>query len=112
MFRDRFAFLAEAFTGQGGFAPRVTWLWETQSTTDQQGNVIPTVRRVPKLAAPCHLVPYPREGVEKFASRAALAVYENHLRDACERFCGFLGRRLPLRDGIDAPLVQLLLHLA
>lgn len=108
--RERFAFLAEAFHGLGGFAPLVSWEWERLTTKDQDGNTLTAARRVPKLAQPCHLVPYPREGVEKFAARAAVAVYENHLREACERFVGFLGRRLPMRAGVDAPLVQLLLQ--
>lgn len=104
----RFAFLAEAFDGSGGFAPCVTWEDQTITTKDQAGAPLYATRRVPKLAAPCHLVPYPRESAEKFASRAAVAVYENHLREACERFIGYLGRRRPVRDGIDAPLTALL----
>lgn len=104
----RFAFLAEAFEGDGGFTPRVTWEDQSVATKDQAGTTIYATRRVPKLAAPCHLVPYPRESAEKFASRAAVAVYENHLREACERFIGYLGRRRPVRDGIDAPLTALL----
>ena len=107
--QNRFSFLAEAFDGVGGFAPRVLWEHQLVYTTDQQGHQISTTRRVPKLSAPCHLVPYPRESVEKFAARAAVGTYENHLREACERFIGFLGRRHPLRNGTDSPLVGLLL---
>jgi len=107
--QQRFSFLAEAFDGCGGFAPRVTWEDQLLTTTDQQGNLISATRRVPKTSGPCHLVPYPRESAEKFAARAAVAVYENHLREACERFVGYLGRRRPMRDGVDAPLTQLML---
>jgi hypothetical protein len=99
--RARFAFLAEAFDGCGGFTPSVEW--QTQVQPDS------SARRVPFKAAPCHLVPYPRESAAKFAGRCAVAVYENHLRSACEKFLGFLGRRRPQRDGIDAPLAALLL---
>lgn len=108
--RERFALLAEAFDGAGGFAPRVTWADESVSTKDQFGHETYATRRVPKLASPCYIVPHPRESPEKFAARAAVAVYENHLREACERFVGYLGRRRPLRNGTDAPLVQLLLN--
>ena len=106
----RFAFLAEAFHGTGGFAPQV--LWESQAITTKaaDGTPMQAIRRVPKLAAPCHIVPHPRESPEKYAARAAVAVYENHLREACERFIGYLSRRRPIRDGVDAPLVQLLLE--
>jgi hypothetical protein len=107
--RQRFSFLAEAFNGDGGFAPRVIWENQLVTSVDQFGNQIVSTRRVPKTAGPCHLVPYTRESAEKFAARAAVAVYENHLREACERFIGYLGRRRPMRTGVDAPLVQLLL---
>lgn len=107
--KQRFTFLAEAFHGVGGFAPQVLWESQAVTTKTADGTPIQAIRRVPKLAAPCHLVPHPRESPERFAARAAVAVYENHLREACERFVGFLGRRRPVRDGVDAPLVQLLL---
>lgn len=106
---QRFAFLAEAFDGSGGFAPEVSWQNETISTTDQAGNALIAIRRVPKLAGPCYLVPHSREGAEKFAGRCALAVYENHLRDACDRYISFLARRRPMRTGTEAPLTQLLI---
>ena len=106
----RFSFLAEAFDGTGGFAPHVLWEYQTLTITDQAGNPLSTLRRVPKLAGPCHLVPHSREGAEKFAGRCALAVYENHLREACDRYISFLSRRRPMRTGLDAPLVQLLIE--
>jgi len=53
-----------------------------------------------------HLIPYPRESAEKFASRVACATYENHLRSACERFAAYLSRKSPSRQGADNPLVQ------
>jgi hypothetical protein len=95
--RDRFAFLHEAFEGCGGFAPLIKW------TPQSDGKSIPAV------SGPCYLVPYVRESVEKYAARAASATYENHLREACERFVGYLGRKRPQRQGTDAPLVELLL---
>jgi len=105
----RFQFLAEAFHGVGGFAPRIVWVDETVQVRDPGGNTTQAVRRVPKMAGPCHLVPHPRESPEKFAARAATASYENHLREACERFVGYLGRRRPMRQGTESPLAQLLL---
>lgn len=107
--QGRFTFLAEAFQGVGGFAPRVTWRTDRTTTTTPDGRTVTSTRRVPELASSCHLVPYLRESDEKYAGRCAVAVYENHLREACERFVGFLGRRRPMRQGVDAPLVQLLL---
>lgn len=108
--RARFHFLAEALGGLGGFAPRVRWEDETISTTAQDGTTQTATRRVPKTAAPCYLVQYPRESAEKYAGRCAVAVYENHLHDACSRFASYLARRRPLRDGTDSPLVDLLLQ--
>jgi len=105
----RFAFLAEALHGTGGFAPQVRWEDERVQTKTQDGTVITAWRRVPKTAGACHLVPHVRESAEKFAGRCAVAVYENHLRQACERFASFLARRRPLRDGADTPLAALLL---
>ncbi|ODU07993.1 MAG: hypothetical protein ABS84_14885 [Rubrivivax sp. SCN 71-131] len=109
--RKRFAFLAEAMSGNGGFRPSVSVAWEAQeiSTKDSAGNVMQAIRRVPKIAAPCHLVPYQRESAERYAARAAVAHYENHLREACERFISYLGRRRPMRTGTEAPLVHLLI---
>lgn len=106
---QRFAFLAEALNADGGFAPQVTWENETITTTDQAGNPLSAIRRVPKLAGPCHLVPHSREGAEKFAGRCALAVYENHLADACDRYIAFLSRRRPMRTKTEAPLTKLLI---
>lgn len=105
----RFAYLAEAFAGTGGFAPRVKWADERVELRDATGGVTHAYRRVPRMVGPCHLIPHPRESPEKFAARAAVTVYENHLREACERFVGYLGRRKPIRDGVDSPLVKLLL---
>lgn len=104
---DRFEFLAQALDGVGGFRPRVRWVDESVAVKDQHGGVSYATRRVPKTAGPCHLVPHPRESPEKFAGRAAGAVYENHLREACERFVSYLGRRQPVRDGLDAPLTRI-----
>jgi len=96
--KARFEFLAQAFNGEGGFAPNIKW----QAGDD--GKSTPTV------SGPCFLVPYVRESGVKYAARAACAVYENHLREACERFVGYLGRKKPQREGIEAPLVELLLN--
>jgi hypothetical protein len=90
---QRFTFLAEALTGSGGFAPRVYF------DTDNAG-----MRKPTRLLTDCHLVPYPRENASKFAARAAVAVYENHLRSACENFTGYLARRKPQRDTGGNPL--------
>lgn len=104
---ERFRFLAEAFDGSGGFRPRVTWHDETVSVRSQTGAVTNATRRVPKIAGPCHLVPHQRESAEKFAARAAVAVYVNHLREACERFSSYLGRRPASRQGADGLLAGL-----
>ena len=90
----RFTFLAEALNASGGFAPQIA------TTTDSNGLTKPT-----GIAGACHLVPYPRESAIKFAGRAAIAVYENHLRSAVERFVGHIGRRAPVREGLDNPLL-------
>lgn len=107
--RERFIFLFEALNGEGGFKPRVTWDDATLVTKDSSGNNVTAVRRVPKTAGPSHLVPHQRESVERYAARCALAVYENHLREACERFTNFIARRKPKRARTESPLVQLML---
>lgn len=91
---ERFTFLAEALNGSGGFAPRVLF------TVDGSGLSKPYA-----VTSRCHLVPYPRESGLKFAARAAVAVYENHLRAACERFVGYIVKRSPVRDGLAHPLI-------
>ena len=90
---DRFAFIAEALDASGGFKPGVVY------STDDGGLVKPS-----SVSGSCYLVPYPRESMAKFAARAAVAVYENHLRSACERFVGYIVRKPPQRDGADGPL--------
>lgn len=104
--RERFAFLAEALDGSGGFCPRVSWF--TESLVDSNGNT--TTKQTPRLHGPTHLVRYQRETETRFAARNAIAVYENHLASAVSRFCGFLGRRSPARNGVDAPLVRLMIE--
>jgi len=94
----RFKFLAHALDGTGGFAPAVTWTWDEEHK-----------RTTGRVLGDSYLVRYAREGEDKFASRNAVAVYENHLRSACERYVGFLGRRSPMRTGTDGPLSMLLL---
>ena len=89
----RFAFLAEALNGNGGFAPLVNM------DSDLSG-----MKKPVRVASYCHLVPYPRENAQKFAARAAVAVYENHLRSACENFTGYIARRKPQRDTGANPL--------
>jgi len=90
-YRQRFEFLAEALNGSGGFAPCV----QTYSVDNR-----------PQTAQRSYLVPYPRETADKYAARAAVAVYENHLRAACERFAGYITKRKPLRDGLNNPLIN------
>lgn len=92
---DRFAFVADALNAAGGFAPKVTW------AKDDSGLSKPVI-----VSGSCYLVPYPRESKEKFAARAAVAVYENHLRSAAERFVGYLTAKPPRRDGADGPLAE------
>jgi len=65
-----------------------------------------TLRKPISVLGDCHLVPYPRESEDKYASRAACAVYENHLLTSCERFSAYLGRKSPARTGTDNPLVS------
>lgn len=92
---ERFQFVAHALNASGGFAPVVT------SRMDDAGMVKPV-----SVAGECYLVPYPRESEAKYAGRVAVAVYENHLRIACERFVGYLARKPPTRDNVDGPLAK------
>lgn len=96
--RTRYAELAHALDGTGGYAPAISW------TTTDDG-----LRKPAGVTGACNLVPYPRESAEKFAARAACAVYENHLLQACARFTAYLGRRSPQRQGADGPLTQALI---
>lgn len=96
--KRRFQFLAEALNAEGGLAPKVTW-------TKTDGGVTTAT-----LYGPSYLVRYPRESDSKYGSRNALAKYENHLSSACKRFAGFLSRRRPVRDGIEKPLVKLMVE--
>lgn len=90
----RYQFLSEALNGSGGFLPTVVY---------EQSNGLP---RPVRVAGPCHVVPHPRESAEKYAPRVACTFYENHLRQACERFAAYLSRKSPSRQGVDAPLAQ------
>ncbi len=90
----RYQFLSEALDGTGGFLPTVAY-----GPSDG-------LDRPVKVLGPCHVVPHPRESAEKYAARVACAVYENHLRQACERFAAYLSRKSPSRQGADAPLAQ------
>lgn len=91
----RFSFIADALDGDGGFSPIVRWEKDTTGL-DKPASV----------DGVCYLVPHPRETLKKYAARCAVAVYENHLRSACERFVGYLAKRPPLRSGVDGPLAQ------
>lgn len=82
-YRNLFDLAGQALDGRGGFRPA--------------------------LGDGSHLVRHTREGDDKFKARNALATYENHMRQACDRFAAFLGRRKPQRQGTDAPLVQAML---
>jgi len=96
--RARFRFLASALNAEGGFAPRVAW------TRTEQGVSTAT------LIGTSELVRYPRESDAKFGARNALAKYQNHLHSACKRFAGFMSRRRPVRDGVEKPLVKLMVE--
>lgn len=100
--RERFLFLATALDGSGGFRPRV----RTTLVDAPDGQT----REVPELVGPCYLDRYPRESAEKLAGRAKVAQYINHLDRAVGRFTSFLGRRRPLRSGVDGPLMRLLVQ--
>lgn len=105
--KHRFAFLATAFEATGGFAPVVTW---AQEAVKDEDDAVTGYLTVPQLTGDSQLIRYPRESDAKFAQRNAVAVYENHLREACERFVGYLGRKAPQRENVDAPLVKLLIN--
>lgn len=105
--KRRFAFLADAYHATGGFAPEV--MWSQTPVTDESGAVTGYITNA-SLSGPTELVRYPRESDNKFAARNAVAVYENHLESAVARFVGFLGRRLPTREGADSPLVNLMVE--
>ena len=96
--KRRYAFLAEAMEGAGGFAPTVTY------------QPIGGIDKPASVWGKCHLVPYPRESAEKFAARDACAVYENHLLKVVGRFVSYLSRKRPVRTDADSPLVTLLLN--
>ena len=96
----RFEFLSDALHGRGGFAPDIFWTYDSTGTMQKPERVI----------GPCYLFPYPRESQQKFAARAACATYESHLREACERFTAYLGRKAPNRANADSPLVQMLVN--
>lgn len=90
---DRFAFIAEALDASGGFDPRVTYTLDDSLLSKPSG-----------VTGPCYLIPYPRESLAKFAARVAVAVYENHLRSAAERFVGYIVAKPPHRQNADGPL--------
>lgn len=92
---DRFSFIADALNAAGGFRPVVTY------TLDDSGLAKPA-----NVSGSCYLVPYPRESLTKFAARAVVAVYENHLRSASEKFVGYLAKKPPTRTGADGPLTS------
>lgn len=92
---DQFVFIADALNAEGGFKPTVI------QAADENGLTKPS-----SVMAPCYLVPYPRESLQKYAARAAVAVYENHLAPACERFVAHLARNPPLRADADGPLTK------
>lgn len=96
---DRFQFIAEALDACGGFKPQVIY------RQDENCLIKPD-----SIAGTTYLVPYPRESMLKFAARCAVSVYENHLRTACERFNGFLGRKQPQRSGTDGQAASMLLE--
>lgn len=93
---QRFVFIADALNAAGGFAPTVRW----EKVSDDGNITKPTA-----VSGYSYLVPYPRESMTKFAARAAVAVYENHLRSSCERFVGYLTSKPPRRERTDGPLV-------
>lgn len=96
---SRFKFLAEALEGSGGFAPRIHYALNPENLSKPS-----------HVVGSCHLVPYPRESQEKYAARAACAVYENHLKRAASRFVNFISRKGPSRDGLDNPLMQVVVN--
>lgn len=105
--RKRFAFLAEALEGVGGFAPVTSWA--VVSAGDTTTTPPTPARQGYLLHSGSHLVRYPRESDEKYAARNALALYENHLAEAVDRFVGFLSRKSPSRLDADGPLTELML---
>lgn len=97
MFFDtsRFRFIAEALDASGGFRPQINY------EQDSTGLWKPTT-----VSAGSYLTPYPRESAKKFAARAAVAVYQNHLRESTERFVGYMAKKPPARDKTNGDLVQ------
>lgn len=92
--KTRFTFLSHAMNGSGGFAPEISY----------GGNG--GISRPTGVAGDCYITPHQRESKDKYAQRVACAVYENHLRQACERFAAYLSRKAPSRAGTESPLVQ------
>ena len=93
--KTRFNFLADAMTGSGGFAPVISY-----------GSGSSGISRPTGVSSECYITPHQRESKDKYAQRVACAVYENHLRQACERFAAYLSRKAPSRAGTESPLVQ------
>lgn len=94
---DRFKFLSEALNGSGGFAP--------PPRADLQANPTGVVPQYDRALS--YLVRYPRESLEKFARRRAVAWYTHDLRSACARFTGHLFSRGVSRE-IENPLLSLI----
>ncbi len=103
--KRRFALLAEAYAAEGGFSPQISTAGEWVQIKKDDGTASQVWRNFYRLDGPCHLVQYPRESDEKYAARAAVSVYENHLLEAVDRFVGYLGRRPPMRSGLESPLL-------
>lgn len=95
---NRFNFLAQALEGLGQFMPQVQY-------AQSDG-----LQRPSKVSGDCAIVPHPRESPDKYAARVDCAVYENHLRSACERFAAYLARKSPSRQGIENPFVGYFLN--
>lgn len=97
---ELFKKISEALHSSGGFTPQVQWSFDSSGT----------MRKPERIYGDCYLTPYPRENLQKYAARAACATYESHVREACERFTAYLGRKAPHRSGVDGPLAQMLIN--
>lgn len=91
--RSRFKEIADALYGEGVYCPVVS--------TNSDG--------IATQVSSCALVRYPREGVEKYARRAQIAWYENHMSSACDRFVGYIAKKSASRSS-DNELFKIILN--
>lgn len=90
--KDAHRFLLEAYSGSGGFAPRLSAppaSWWGAAATDYASNTIWS-RGVGAVSS--WLDRFPREDEKKYAGRAAVAYYENYVEPLTDLKCSYVLR--------------------